>query len=106
MGYKSFKNKVESELEQAIKDASNEIGLYIVAESQLRTPVLSATLRRGETFDLIENGVRVGSNVPYDVYVEFNNDGKNAHWQPAVYDNLSEIKDIVEKHLKNKLGGV
>jgi hypothetical protein len=106
MGYKSFKNEVKIALSQAKKDASNEIGMLVTSEAQLRTPVLTGTLRRGETFDLIEDGVRVGSNVPYDVYVEFSHNGKNEHWQPAVYDNISEIESIVEKYLKNKLGGV
>lgn len=66
MQYKKNFGKAKDKIQDAINSALNEIGLFVVAESQVRTPVDTGTLRRGETFKVDENTVYVGSNVPYD----------------------------------------
>jgi HK97 gp10 family phage protein len=97
-------DKAKDKLNEAIKKALDEIGSFVVAEAQLRTPVDTSNLRRSETFrtDNSKNTVYVGSNVEYDQYVEQGTSKQKAqpHWTPAVYDNIENINNIVEKHLK------
>jgi HK97 gp10 family phage protein len=97
-------DKAKDKIQLAIKNALNEIGLFVVAESQLRTPVDTSTLRRSETFkvDDDKNTVFVGSNVEYDQYVEMGTSKQKAqpHWTPAVMDNVEDINNIAKKHLE------
>lgn len=97
-------DKVKNNLNDLIGKALDEIGLFVVAEAQLKTPVESGTLRRSETFqtDNSKKVVYVGSNVEYDEYVEFGTSKQKAqpHWQPAVNENIDDINKIVKKHLK------
>lgn len=102
-------DKAKEKLQKAINDALNEIGLFVVAESQLRTPVGVGTpspgnLRRSQTFksEHDKKVVYVGSNVEYDEYVEFGTTKQKAqpHWTPAVMDNIEDINKIVKKHLE------
>lgn len=107
MQYKSYIDDVNNMLEEAKKQACDEIGFLVEAEAKLRTPVLSGTLKRAETHEVIEDGVRVGSNVPYDIYVEFGTSKAKAqpHWIPAVEENTDKIEKIVEKIYKSMMGG-
>ncbi len=100
--FESNSEEVIAKLKEKIKDSLNEIGTLIVAEAQVRTPVDTGTLRRGETFKIDENTVYVGSNVPYDEYVELGTSKQEAqpHWTPAVMGNIEEIKRIVRQHLE------
>lgn len=108
MQYKKNFGKAKDKIQDAINSALNEIGLFVVAESQIRTPVDTGTLRRSETFktDADKKTVYVGSNVEYDEYVEFGTSKQKAqpHWTPAVMDNIDDINKIVQKHLK-EVGG-
>lgn len=104
MQYKKNFDKVKLQIAQNIENALNEIGGFVVAESQIRTPVDTGNLRRGETFkvDADNKAVHVGSNVEYDEYVELGTSKQSAqpHWKPAVYENISDITNIAKKHLK------
>lgn len=97
-------NKAKDKIQEAINSALNEIGLFVVAEAMVRTPVDTGALRRSETFktDNDKNTVYVGSNVEYDEYVELGTSKQKAqpHWTPAVMDNVDDINNIVKKHLK------
>lgn len=100
---KNFK-KAKENIKSAIENALNGIGTFVVAEAQMRTPVDTSTLRRGETFEVdTENKVLyVGSNVPYDEYVELGTSKQKSqpHWNPAVMDNIEDINKILKKHLE------
>lgn len=101
--YESNSEEVIAKLKEKINDALNEIGSFIVAEAQVKTPVDTGTLRRAETFKVEEdkNTVVVGSNVEYDEYVELGTSKQKAqpHWKPAIDENIEGIKQIIQKYL-------
>lgn len=99
MQYSKNFDKAKKQIAQGIDDVLNNIGNFIVAEAQLRTPVDTGNLRRGLGYktDKKENGVFMGSNIEYDEYVELGTSKQKAqpHWKPAVMDNLDDINKIV-----------
>lgn len=102
--FESNADEVKEKLKEAIAEALYDIGVFVVAEAQVRTPVDSGTLRRSETFEYDGDNkvVYVGSNVEYDEYVELGTSKQKAqpHWKPAVCENIDSINRIIKKHLE------
>ena len=111
MSYKSFKNEVLKAFEKAKEDICNEIGTFVIAEAQNRTPVDTGNLRRSEVFEVIDNnsGINVGvtPEAPYGLLIEKGSSTRNAKpfLEPSVMENINEIQNIVEKHIIEKMGG-
>ncbi|SHH36163.1 HK97-gp10 family putative phage morphogenesis protein [Clostridium grantii] len=101
MTFNNFTDEVLAEIDRRKRQILEEIGSLVVAEAQMRTPVLTGDLRRRETHEVISNDtVRVGSDVEYDAYVEFGTSKQQAqpHWTPAYTENLGTIQEIANKN--------
>jgi HK97 gp10 family phage protein len=111
MEYISYKNKVLKALEKSKKDICNEIGTFVVAEAQTRTPVLTGNLRRSETFEVMDNseGVIVGvtPNAPYAEAVEKGTSKQKPqpYLEPSVMNNISRLEEIAKQHITFNMGG-
>ena len=107
MGYKSFKKEVFTAITKAEKTALEEVGFFVEAEAKLRTTVSTGTLKRSITsaVDANDKSVTIGTNIEYATYVEKGTSRQKAkpYLTPAVEENKSKIKSILEKHLKNEV---
>jgi len=107
MGYKSFKKEVFTAITKAEKSALEEVGFFVEAEAKSRTTVATGTLKRSITsvVDTNDKSVTVGTNIEYATYVEKGTSRQIAkpYLTPAVEENKSKLKSILEKHLKNEV---
>lgn len=103
--YKSYKKEVLSEISKAERSALSAIGLFVEAESKLRTPVKTGHLKRSITHKLNESekSVSIGTNVSYAAYVELSTSKTKAqpYLMPAVTENKDKLKAIIKKYLKD-----
>ena len=99
--------EVIRQMENKIKDALREAGLFAEGEAKLRTPVDTGNLRgsishkmRGDT------EVQIGTDVEYALYIEKGTSSQSAqpYLTPAVEENISAIAKILQKHLR-QVGG-
>ena len=110
-------NEVLGKIDEAKREASEKVGIYVISEAQMRTPVGTdpsdkhkGNLRRSETFEVMENneGVRVGvtPSADYGKIVELGSSKMKAQpfLTPAVEENISTIEAIVDKIFAEKLG--
>lgn len=89
-------------LADAKKEIVNDVGVFIVGEAQLRTPVDTGYLRlsiSSETNGV--NTVYIGTDVEYSEYVEFGTSWQSAqpYLLPAYEENLIKIKNIMRRGL-------
>lgn len=96
--------RFESELEDAIAGALEEIGIVAEGDAKRRCPVDTGRLRNSITHALDGAGkcVMVGTNVEYAVYVH---EGTSRHagtpfLRDAVQSNQGRFQAIVKKHLQ------
>jgi HK97 gp10 family phage protein len=78
IGFKILENtalpKLErfpGEVQHEIKTAFPEIGSYVLARTQVLTPVRSGNLKRSEDYRVAETTVIVYADMPYARFVEF-----------------------------------
>lgn len=94
--------------EQAIQDmqkrkrkAIEEAVAIVEAEAKLTSPVLSGTLRRSLSHEIVENGDEmvgaVGTNLEYAGVVEY----QYGFLEDAVDNNLDKIRERIAEVLKN-----
>jgi HK97 gp10 family phage protein len=101
--YQSYRNQVLQALTQRENAALEAIGLFVEGEAKLRCTVDTGNLRGSIDHKVVESekAVHTGTNVEYAIFVE-----KGTHKQreqpyltPAVEENISRIKRIVEQYL-------
>jgi len=98
-------------LDKAKIGICNDIGTFVVAEAQVRTVVDTGNLKRSETFEVMPNnaGIYVGvtSAAPYGIIIEKGSTNHPARpfLEPAVMDNISQLKDIAERHVYANMSG-
>lgn len=87
---------------QRINDALDEVGMFVVSEAKVRTPVDTGHLRGSIDYTKKFDSINVGTNVDYGIYVEKGTSKMKAqpYLTPAIEDNRKEIQQIVEKHMK------
>ena len=107
MGYKSFRKEVMTAITKAEKSALEEVGFFVEAEAKVRTPVVTGTLKRSITsvVDANDKSVVIGTNVEYASSIEKGTSKRKGrpYLTPAVEENESKLKSILEKHLKNEV---
>ena len=104
-GLDSFLNdtqRVESSIDNIIKQSLDETATMVIADTKLNTPVKTGTLKRSWTHDNVERdgnkySVQVGSSVIYAPYVE------EGHRQGSAFvQGRFMLKDSIDKN-KGKL---
>lgn len=101
------RNAIIRDLEDKIKDALKDAGLWVEGQAKLNTPVDTGYLRGSITHKLAgDKQVQIGSDVEYAIYVEKGTSKQKAqpYLTPAVENNIAEIKRIFELHLA-QVGG-
>lgn len=78
------------------KRALTKIGLFVRDETRLITPVKTGNLRNSYDYDVLQDSVNIGTNVDYGKIVE----KRKPHLKPAIYNNLDQIKKIIENEMK------
>lgn len=100
-------NAIIRDLENKIKDALQDAGLYAEGQAKLLAPVDTGYLRGSISHKLAsDREVQIGTDVEYSIYVEKGTSKQQAqpYLTPAVEDNIAEIKAIFAKHL-GQVGG-
>lgn len=86
--------KLEQEFKTKAKVLLEETGNHAVAEVQMRTPVLSGTLRRSITRDSVKDfTVRIGAGpeAPYAIWVE---DGSRTNTPRYMFRDGSKVAEV------------
>lgn len=91
-------------INNAVKEALNEMGIKAVAEIKSNAPVDQGILRRSYTYVTRDFSVIVGTDIDYSIYVEFkpSNQGGRPHFRRSLESLQSEFQNI----LSIKLGGM
>lgn len=110
MAFESHLNEVLGALKDSKQQILDNIGTYVTAEAQLRAPVDTGNMRRSTTFDVIsDNEVDVGvtPDAQYALFVEKGTSKQAAQpfLEPAVMDNIDELKDIAGEAISAHMGG-
>ena len=112
-GLDSFLNymqRVESSIDNIIKESLDETATMVIADTKLNTPVKTGALRRSWTHDDVKrNGdtytVKVGSSLLYAPFVE------EGHRQGSTFvqgrfmlkDSIDKNKDKLQQKINDKL---
>lgn len=110
MEYKSDIKKAIKMMEACKFEFAQGVGALAVAEVQPLVPVLSGTLEKSITYDLMPNndGVNVGVNLsaPYGLYVEKGMGQKAQPFlEPGAMNAIPKIINVAERIYKQKMGG-
>ena len=104
MRMESHVDEVINKLNDGKKNASNQIGTLMVAETIIREPVKTGNLRRSTTSEEEEDGVAWGvtEEAPYAIWVDQGNSKQaGQHFmEDALNSNLEQIKNIIVTNLK------
>ena len=95
--------EVMRELEKKIPAALEECGLVAEGFAKRLSPVDTGTLRNSITHTTSGETEYIGTNVEYAPYVEMGTSRTRAQpfLQPAIENNTSTYKGIIEKHLSS-----
>lgn len=95
--------EVMRELEKKIPAALEECGLVAEGFAKRLAPVDTGTLRNSITHTTSGETEYIGTNVEYAPYVEMGTSRTRAQpfLQPAIENNTSTYKSIIEKHLNS-----
>lgn len=101
-------NKAREHMLNKLQETAKTVGLFAETEAKLRTTVDTGHLRRSishETDVTPEKAsVFIGSNVEYDPVIELGSVAKNIpaqpHYQPAIFENVLAIQQLIAKGMK------
>ena len=109
-GFLNYMQRVESSIDNIIKESLDETATMVIADAKLNTPVKTGTLKRSWTHDNVEHDgnkyiVQVGSSVIYAPYVE------EGHRQGSTFvqgrfmlkDSIDKNKDKLQQKINDKL---
>ena len=106
----SYMQRVESSIDNIIKESLDETATMVVADTKLNTPVKTGALKRSWTHDNVEhNGnkytVEVGSPLLYAPFVEEGHRQGNTFVQGRfmLKDSIDKNKDKLQQKINNKL---
>lgn len=97
------------DLNNKIRDALRDSGLYIEGQAKLLSPVDTGNLRGSISHMLASNReVQIGTDVEYAIYVEKGTQHQSAqpYLTPAIEGNVNEIKNIFMRHLRQVGGNI
>lgn len=100
--FKSHKDEVLDELDNALEVALEEIGLTAEGFAKKKCPVDTGRLRNSISHASTEGTAYVGTNVEYAVYVEMGtvNTKPQPYLRPAVTEHKDTYRAIVKRNLK------
>ena len=106
----NYMQRVESSIDNIIKESLDETATMVIADTKLNTPVKTGALKRSWTHDNVEhNGdtytVEVGSSLLYSPFVESGHRQGNTFVQGRfmLKDSIDKNKDKLQKILDRKL---
>ena len=106
----SYMQRVESSIDNIIKESLDETATMVIADTKLNTPVKTGALKRSWTHDNVEhNGdtytVEVGSSLLYAPFVEEGHrQGKTfVQGRFMLRDSVDKNKDKLNKKINDKL---
>ena len=112
-GLDSFLNymqRVESSIDDIIKQSLDETATMVIADTKLNTPVKTGALKRSWTHDNAERdgnkySVQVGSSVIYAPFVEEGHRQGNSFVQGRfmLKDSIDKNKDKLQQKINDKL---
>jgi HK97 gp10 family phage protein len=104
ISFRSNRPQVQRAIDDAVDATLEAIGLYVEGEAILRCPVDTGNLKGSLTHkvDKPDKEVHIGTNVDYAAYVEKGTSRMRAqpYLEPAVMNNVSNIKQIAERGLQ------
>lgn len=94
-------DEIIEKLEQAVRDACNEIGIVGTEQVKLNCPVDTGKLRRSYEYESEDTSVTIGTSLDYAEHVEFKptNQGGRPHFRISIESSIDDFKNILEKHL-------
>lgn len=100
--FKSRRDEVLDELDNALEVALEEIGLTAEGFAKKKCPVDTDRLRNSISHASTEDTAYVGTNVEYAVYVEMGtvNTKPQPYLRPAVTEHKDTYRAIVKRNLK------
>ena len=100
--FKSRKDEVLDELDNALEVALEEIGLTAEGFAKKKCPVDTGRLRNSISHASTEDTAYVGTNVEYAVYVEMGtvNTKPQPYLRPAITEHKDTYRAIVKRNLK------
>ena len=106
----NYMQRVESSIDNIIKESLDETATMVVADTKLNTPVKTGNLKRSWTHDNVEhNGdtytVEVGSSCLYAPFVEQGHRQGNTFVQGRfmLKDSIDKNKDKLQQKINDKL---
>ncbi len=103
MKYQSKIPKVVRDFQSNQITALEAVGVFVVGETQVRTPVDTGRLKGSYTHRVNrgQKSVDIGTNVEYGPFVELGTRKMRAqpHLRPAAEDNVERIKKLINIHL-------
>ena len=106
----SYMQRVESSIDNIIKESLDETATMVIADTKLNTPVKTGALKRSWTHDNVEhNGdtytVEVGSSLLYAPFVEEGHRQGNTFVQGRfmLRDSIDKNKDKLQQKINDKL---
>ena len=106
----SYMNRVESSIDNIVKESLSETATMVIADTKLNTPVKTGTLKRSWTHDNVEHdgnkySVQVGSSVIYAPFVEEGHRQGSAFVQGRfmLKDSIDKNKDKLQQKINEKL---
>lgn len=94
-------DEILNKLENAVRNALNEIGIVGTAEVKSNAPVDTGKLKRSYTYKTDDNKVEIGTALDYAEYVEFkpSNKGGRPHFRSSLESQKNEFQKILEQNL-------
>ena len=106
----NYMQRVESNIDNIIKESLDETATMVIADTKLNTPVKTGALKRSWTHDNAEhNGdtytVEVGSSLLYSPFVELGHRQGNTFVQGRfmLKDSIDKNKDKLQQKINDKL---
>ena len=106
----SYMQRVESSIDNIIKESLDETATMVIADTKLNTPVKTGALKRSWTHGNVEhNGneytVEVGSSLLYSPFVESGHRQGNTFVQGRfmLKDSIDKNKDKLQQKINDKL---
>jgi HK97 gp10 family phage protein len=103
--FKDNTNAIINQINEAVRNALEEIAKIGLAEIQLTAPVDTGNLRRSYSYKVKFNNksfvIKWGTNIPYAIYVEMKpqSRGGRPHLRKAIMGEIEEFNKILRKHL-------
>lgn len=98
----NMKKKIK-QLESAVENSLEEIGVKGVAEIQANTPVDTGTLKGDWTFEKDKKNkkyrVTFGNTIDYSIYVEFKPGRSQGFFRKTLVGFKGEAKEIIERNI-------